>query len=199
MFAMCLIFPLLCRLNRRTRGWATWLIALGSMVLCQMLTAAGAAIMESGYEKMLTRISVFMAGVALSDHLYHTGRVEWKKFAALVASLTAVCLISCKASGSGLPGAWRYLYGIAGLVIAMAYAAVRVKLLPVLRLRWLDWLGAFSYEIYLAHILFITILDHYRVWDALPWFVWYALIPAAGITLGWAAHTCAAKLCRRMR
>lgn len=151
--------------ERWASSWKPVSIAVATLVVTQVAGAIDAA---SEMARLPLKIvgsvpPTILTGVILAHVLHRPNTYRWayvvlgRRGSAVGAATLAVLAVSI---GSRLPG-W------SGLVVAVAFAllvgscVVRQDndLAPILRVRWIAWIGTTSYGIYLVHMLCANVVQ----------------------------------------
>lgn len=173
-----LLFPFLYRMDAKTKHVSSILIIVISVIGEYFMMKKGMELYVHA-ERALSRIPVFLLGISVSDYVYSKAKITWIQcwawFIAGVALFGVVCFAGIHIV------LVRYLYGLVGVSIIVCYSRIRsIGALPIVS-RLFAWLGVFSLELYVTHVLLIRIINVEGGWHLFHWWVWYLLVPVTSV------------------
>jgi len=182
-----IIFPLLYKLDQKTRHISNLVIILLVIVVEAILIKNQVSLLDDRLEKALSRIPMCVAGIWLAPVF-----LSDKKFGVKTIIINILALLVCfycrvKMPATLIPFGAKYLYGIMAICSIIIYGIFRELICKNLKIfNLFKWLGTLSLEIYVIHIIIIKgILDFYNVYKYLHSAVWYVIIILATIGISY--------------
>lgn len=175
------VYPFLNKLDKKTNGWATFVLAVLSIILELILMRYNSVIYQNA-ERALSRTPVFLFSMCFAPKLFEKPRQI--SFLTAILSLVGFCILFlCVISGHIPLVITRYFYGIMAYFAIITYSYLRT-LVDIKKLgKIIAWLGGISLEIYITHVFAIRIIKMFDLWDILPLIVWYFVFPIIIILL----------------
>ena len=191
MLVTYLIFPLLYHGKKRLDSWLIWGLAAVSVAV-----VLGAELLqgelEHRHELFLSRMPVFLVCTAMAERWLKDGRFRLRDLlctAGILAVLAALWFWGSPHWHVTLERAFKSIL-MMYLLMGCTYLADHVRnARPLQKIQeGLRWVGARSFEIYLAHQVMLTICDGLDVWHWMPAPCWYLAVIAFGLIAGALAH-----------
>jgi len=128
------------------------------------------------YEIALSRIPIFLLGLSISEKNFS---INTRKILLIIwgggISLIFAYMVS-------LPQMFiRYLLTWFGIAVVLIYIIVREKSYLYLLANIHKYIGKYSLELYINHVLLIQIIKAYKLWKYLPNTIWYIFIPVLSL------------------
>ena len=187
-----LLYPLFHRAIFCSKRW-TFLRFLGVLVVAYAVVIALRLLVPEWYDNTeiaLTRIPVFIMGCYAGKLVYEKKRVSVAWMVVALVCVAAFFIVFDQRLIT-LKIAKRFFYAVGGVSIAVVLAGFfelceRATKNPNLGLtRFFTWVGGFSLELYLSHIMINQVLrlqDFYVVGDV----VQYAVVACLAVLVAWA-------------
>lgn len=186
------VYPILYQLDRRTHHVSSALIAV--CVICGLTYLDSQGHLRKSFH-CLSRVPVFMLGVALAEYLNRAARdrKEIRKWHLLICiPLVLVPFLSLPRIITSQM-IYQYLVATLPFIILVGFLLV---VFPVFN-RVLAWLGQYSLEIYAVQMFLICFIEREQGFEAFPSYLWYVILPVVSILLSVVLSEVANLLSRR--
>ena len=182
---MYLLFPLLYQWDRKTGHISTICLIFFSIVAEFVMYKAGCYLYNTS-ERALSRIPVFLIGLLTAPLALSNRRIPlWQ---VLMCFFGGVFLFSIISLHPPFIVFLRYMYCPIGVAIIICYTFLRQHI----ELNWLwdflGWIGTFSLELYVVHVLLIRVLNVTNSWALVDPFLWWLFIPLVSLPIALLLH-----------
>ena len=173
------LFPLIYRADVKTGHKSTIGLIILSVAAEYLLMKTGSAFFNNA-ERAMSRLPVFLLGVALAPYILRGGKItRWQVAVAFAGAAAVFCVVTFADPYLVLE---RYLYCPLAVCIIVAFSYIR-KVLPLKPLfRCFGWVGGISFELYAVHVLLVKGIHQQKLWRLIDSkLVWYVLIVAGSV------------------
>ncbi|GEM_PF-3824328 len=189
-----LLYPILYKIDTATKHLGIIAMIAGVMIWEIYLFHVDSSLTATNIERNISRIPVFLLGLVMADHIYNNKKLKLMEICIMAASVILMYLPDILCPKYHQPF-WRWRSAVIGLlaVLALGFVFCFCKEHSI-GLVIFTFMGKLSLEIYMIHILIISVLENYDLCEKLPWYVWYVVLITVTMVLSYLLNLLSKKL-----